>query len=603
MIVANKECPICHKQITRIQSQFESMGKLHLVYGCGHLDIQPLATLKEEVKREETQEEFILRSVRANKALMEELEEKRKEDKNHQQYLQRELYENLDRWVTDGGPIKKTDVDIEHERRENELSLANSCWWALTPCKPFYCEECKCFHTKEHGWRYQREGTLFSEEANFVNLFGDAMCLGKTIQICLTLRRNKQTLLPALALVRGATLFQWAGELKKWFSNDFNSVMPILDRINIMPGFQVYVMSQDLLSRKGIKQLIKRLKIKTVIIDEVQFYKDHTSKRSTSVSELIDEELIQYKIFASGTYIKNRMTEAYFVLNQLDSNHFYEPRDLRGWCTTNDKGQVIKLDPNRELEFKILTSKYIIRREREDVIKRLPAIQRDYQLIEVEDQAIKDSYNHEIGLFQSFLNNETNITSNQILGWLARLRAQTGMAKVTHAVEWTDEFLDSCGDNIIIGCHHDDVRETLYSSFRAKGYNPLSLSGKDNIYEKERIKQAFNSKRNRILIMNMVAGGTGLSLHGCTNELVLERAWNSADEEQFELRMRDLVLKKLGLMITYLIVKGTIDEFFHDMVWNKRNILAAAGIGNPDEDINTIGFLKEFAEFVAGRTI
>jgi SNF2 family DNA or RNA helicase len=176
------------------------------------------------------------------------------------------------------------------------------------------------------------------------------------------------------------------------------------------------------------------------------------------------------------------------------------------------------------------------------------------------------------------------------------------MAKAKYAVEWVSDFMDSNDESIAVAIHHENVREMLFNIFRDKGYNPLSLTGKDDAWAKQRIASQFNSGSNRILVINSIAGGEGLNLQSCANALVLERQWNSANEEQFEGRFHRNGQKQ-GVTVTYLIAKGTIDEFFHEKVFEKKNILASVGIGEASEDSSSLDSLKEFAEFVASGRI
>ena len=84
----------------------------------------------------------------------------------------------------------------------------------------------------------------------------------------------------------------------------------------------------------------------------------------------------------------------------------------------------------------------------------------------------------------------------------------------------------------------------------------------------------FQSSPQRILIMNMVAGGIGMDFHYCNNVIILERMWSAADEEQFEFRFYnpDKSIKTDSTNVEYIIAKGTIDEIFFDMVEEKRKI-------------------------------
>jgi SNF2 family DNA or RNA helicase len=262
----------------------------------------------------------------------------------------------------------------------------------------------------------------------------------------------------------------------------------------------------------------------------------------------------------------------------------------------NEKGVYTRIDPYRIDKFHEFTSQYIIRREKHEVLRNLPALTRDYQYMEIEDEEIKKIYNSELDLFSNFLNGADKIQQTQLLGWLAKLRAITGQAKVPWAIEYTEQFLDETEDSLALGIHHRSVRDTLFYAFTNRKFNPLKLSGEDDMWQKDRVQEAFNEGRNRLLIINAIAGGVGLNLQKrCANAVVLERMWNSADEEQFEARFhRDGQQKPV--QVVYPIASGTIDEWFHDMVCEKRrivgNTMGDSGFNLEDDEAS----LMELAE-------
>ncbi len=447
------------------------------------------------------------------------------------------------------------------------------------------------------AYDFQVDGINFVENSGFNALIADAMGLGKTIQALLTLKRNKKHLVPCLIIVKSSLIFQWTKQLKAWASEHPLAVMPVLSRDQIIPGFGTYIISMDLLGRKGIVEKLSTLGIKFIILDESHSFKDPESSRTRALIKFIKENGIKYKLALSGTPIKNRASEYFTILNLLAPEYFPSLAAFkRRWLIQNEKGVYTRINPYRMDEFKELTSKWIIRREKHEVLTNLPPLTRDYQFIEIEEEGIKDSYNKTVNLFNNFLNSETKLDQASILGWLARLRAITGQAKCQAAIDFTEEFTDSTDENLAIGIQHTSVRDTLYAIFEAGGLNPLKLSGEDNSYRKDRIVSQFEQGLNRVLVINMIAGGVGLNLQCCANALVLERQWNAADEEQFEGRFhRDGQVK--GVKITYMIARGTIDEFFHEMVEEKRKIFGETLIKNwaltSDE-----GALKELTEKV-----
>jgi SNF2 family DNA or RNA helicase len=464
------------------------------------------------------------------------------------------------------------------------------------------------FYSLDHAfcaYEFQQEGVRFAEKTKFNCLIADAMGLGKTIQALITVKRNLRTLAPVLYIVKGSTSLQWCNELKKWLNNDPMGVMLLINRECMISGFQHYVISMDFISRKGVLEKLLRLGIKCVVLDECQAYKDDSSKRTKALITLIQEGRIEYCLALSGTPIKNRAIEYFPILNLLDPERFYSKIGFaRNWLEPNEKGIYTRIAPGMLDHFHDVTGKYIIRREKRDVLKNLPPLRRDFVLVEIEDPAIKKIYNGELDLFANFLNSAGKVNSTVLLGWLAKMRAIAGQAKVPWAMEYLQNTLDDTDESLAIGIHHHSVRDTLYVASKAMGYDPLKLSGEDSIWRKDAVQTAFNEGRNRLLIINALAGGVGLNLQkACHHFVVLERMWNSADEEQFEARF-DRDGQKYPVEATYAIAAGTIDEWFHEMIAEKRKIIREtmgdSGSFNVTEDEE---FLKNLVERTLGNKL
>lgn len=424
------------------------------------------------------------------------------------------------------------------------------------------------------AYPFQQDGVYFAEQTELNCLIADEMGLGKTVQALISLKRNKKR---TLICVKGSIMFQWAAQYKRWVNNHPLGIMPVVNRECIIAGFDVYIISIDFLSRKGVLEKLLALGIELLIVDECQNFKDALSKRTVALIKLIQSSKIKHKLFLSGTPIKNRANEYFTILNLLAPKTFQSYSNFcRHWLIPNEKGIYTRLDPMMIEQFRETTSQWIIRREVKDVQKNLPALTHDYQMIEIEDPLMKKSYNTELDLFQNFMrqHEDERINSTVMLGWLAKMRAITGQAKIPYALEYTEQFFEQKESALVLGIHHHAVRDILFTMFKMKGYDPLKFSGEDNSFQKEKIKQAFIRGENRLMIMNIVAGGTGTDglQHVCHDFVVLERQWSSADEEQFEKRfVRDG--QKYPCNAVYPIALGTIDQWFHDLVETKRQIV------------------------------
>jgi SNF2 family DNA or RNA helicase len=278
-------------------------------------------------------------------------------------------------------------------------------------------------------------------------------------------------------------------------------------------------------------------------------------------------------ILLSGTPIKNRADEYFIPLNLLRPSSFTSLTQFRRTWLQQDpySGKYNRFLPYKYDEFEYMTRNFIIRREKNSVLS-LPEFRRAFETIFIEDPAVKLAYNKELANL-SHLMGKANLNFFDVQENLMTLRRITGMAKTTFAIEYVDTFLDTVeNEKIAIGIHHESVRDRLYYELQERGFNPLKLSGEDSAERKNQIVQTFTKDpQKRVLIVNMLAGGVGLNLQVCNNVLVLERQWNAADEEQFEGRFHRQG-QPLPVLAEYMIAKGTIDEYFSNLVESKRQI-------------------------------
>ena len=421
---------------------------------------------------------------------------------------------------------------------------------------------------------YQREATFFAAETNYNCLISDAMGLGKTIEALLAFRNSP--LKKCLIVVRPTNSYQWIREVVSWVLGD-QSLPPFLikDTKQYIPNiFNVYIVSMDLLGRQnktGQFPTVERLRslgIDFLIVDESHSFKDPSANRTLALIELVRKGNIQHKIFLSGTPIKNRASEYFTILNLIDPVNFASFHNFKRYWLDGDEKRIRR---NVLDSFRDLTSKYILRREKHEVLRDLPKFTRNFIYVTIEDEWLRKSYNQKLDLFSNFLNSSEKFDQMQLLAWLNTMRKETGKAKVKFALELCEEFLENTEDDkIAIGIHHHDIRDSLYYTLNAKNLNPLKLSGEDSTFRKDDIIRQFSERQdNRVLIINMLA--VGLNIQACANTMILERAWSSADEEQFEARFHRMGQTK-PVTADYLMATGTIDQFYHELVADKREI-------------------------------
>lgn len=470
-----------------------------------------------------------------------------------------------------------------------------------------------------NAWDYQTEGVEFISKCNGTGLIADEMGLGKTVQGLLVLRNAKEKMFPSLLIVKSSTLWQWFNQYKKWTDLNLMGIFMIRDTKGfIPPGFQSYVISMDTFSRMvraernpygkiiniSINPQLAAIPFKSVIIDECQSFKDPSSNRTTALVAFLQHKEIEHKIFLSGTPIKNRADEYFTTLNIIDPDNFSSIELFRRNWLVRDGQKWTFVSPYRLDAFRELIANYVIRRETKDVLKDLPEFRRTFETISIEDEKIKELYNAELERLREISDSKENFSYMDVEKSLMTLRRLIGMAKIDFTSEYVDTFLDTVeNEKIAIGVHHHAVRDILYSKLLAKGFGVLKLSGEDSGDKKEEIKNQFiNDPSKRVLVISTLAGGVGIDglQKVCSNVIGLERQWSSVDEEQFEKRFHRPGQEK-PVICEYFIAKGTIDDFFHQLVEMKRQMFGET-VGNDWNMMSDSGMLRNLVhQTVASR--
>lgn len=155
-----------------------------------------------------------------------------------------------------------------------------------------------CFNGKR-AFPFQEEGIEFIFRSNFNCLVADPMGLGKTIQVLIAAREAKLAdgtprFKTILAVVKSATTWQWLSEGKEWYDPAILSIFMIQGTKGfIPPGFRLYILSMDTLSRfmktpTGLA-VLKSLGVDLVIVDECHSFKNPESARSQALVAFLQD--------------------------------------------------------------------------------------------------------------------------------------------------------------------------------------------------------------------------------------------------------------------------------------------------------------------------
>ncbi len=449
-------------------------------------------------------------------------------------------------------------------------------------------------------YNYQLDGSRFIETSGGRCLIADQPALGKTVQAFSLLKFHPDISLPALWITKSKLKIQVAKESVDWLGVDYFPCIIDSPRSYIMENMKLYVISMDLLRNMPSEKILK-MGFKTLIFDEIQHISNPLAKRTQEVKRL--SQLCPNIIFLSGTPWKNRATEYFSALNILRPDLFpslksFEERWVE-WYEASD-GKYKPGGIRNIKQFRELTSSFIIRRLRDDVLPDLPRINRQISYVEIEDIFAKayDKAESEFArkVKDQILEGEENLSKLQ--DDIMILKHIVGLAKVDAQVEQAIEWLENSEDweKLTIFHHHIDVGDQIENKLNTyltnNGFSKcLRIRGGMDGNDSNRILDNYKSNiRCRILVASTLASGEGLNIQFCQNASMMELQWNPANEEQAELRFsRPLTYadypkylqaelfnenkeaKKVSIRVPYLIAAGTVDEMLTEYKERKRH--------------------------------
>lgn len=453
---------------------------------------------------------------------------------------------------------------------------------------------------------YQMEAVRFAEVADARCIIADEQGLGKTIESLSLLRLHKDKLLPAVIVCPATVKLQWCHEIRRICGAGPEFLTQIIQsgKERALPGFGIYIVTYDMLKNKDLFKYLPENTIKTLIIDECQRIKNHLSDRAKAVQHIARNT--PHILPMSGTPIRNHAGEYFTVLNLVKPTLFpHYQRYLETYCDLYNTGGS-RVGGLKDVErFHADTKDIIIRRTKADVLPDLPAKQRLYHHVELNRNLHKE-YAAEMDKLEKLMYDDDNSSSfaetAAKIAIMSHLRHITGRSKVIECIDFVTEFLLSTGRKLVVFIHHQDVMGMLEFKLneycKDGGFSPVLClhSGLDGNARAALVEKFKSDSNQRLLLASTLAAGEGINLQFCSDAVLLERQWTPAAEEQVEDRFH-----RFGqinpVSITYMIAAGTIDEYFTQLVEQKRAVVAAT-MDKKEIVWNQQSLMKELAEML-----
>ncbi|MBQ4068376.1 MAG: DEAD/DEAH box helicase [Lachnospiraceae bacterium] len=404
---------------------------------------------------------------------------------------------------------------------------------------------------------------------NFGACLADDMGLGKTLQIIAYLSDEIFDNSHNLIVVPKTLLINWQREFKKFLPDASVYIYHGSERnINDIKGFKIVLTTYHTLVNDC--KLFNGIYFNNLVIDEAQYIKNSKSK-AYNVIKSIDASM---KIILTGTPIENNLSE-FWGLMRLINPDVIEPYS----SVTKNQNQLVD-------RIKLLSSPFLLRRLKRDVLKDLPEKQEQTLLVKLDEQQQKlydkmlESIRHEI----LRKNDQFEIKSNSImLNGLLYLQEicchpqllsnqYNGGCYESAKMDLLMELLASLysnGHKVVVFSRFTKMLSIIEKKINISHMNYFYLDGttKDRML----VVDEFENSEKGIFLVSLKAGGTGLNLISADTAIIYDPWWNPASERQAEDRIYRIGQER-NVMIYRLIAEGTIEEKIQKLQNEKKNL-------------------------------
>jgi len=389
-----------------------------------------------------------------------------------------------------------------------------------------------------------------------VAFLADEMGLGKTIQVLAAISHIK----PARTLIicPSGLRDNWQKEFSTWLPEYKTHI--ISNGKEAVPDTQVLIISYDMIKKINIKSQLMRYYVPFdfIALDEAHYLKNRRSQRTKEVlgfrgkaGVIVEADRI---VAMSGTPLVNRPAELWplimrvfnsrfpecFMDYELFTKYFCGAFMLRNiWMDTGATNLM-------ELRH-LLRQRFLIRREKKQVLKQLP--DKIYTLYDVQPDKEAQKALYEEKEYRASAITALKKGKLPPLEELSELRRILGVSKVKHVVEWIKDTIESGVDKIVIFAHHRDAITLLVKEL--KSYNPVVIHGGVTAKKRTEAVEAFQSnKKVKVFIGSITAAGEGITLTAASHVVFAEIDWVPGRNEQAIDR-----LHRIGQ-------KGTVNAYF-----------------------------------------
>ena len=427
--------------------------------------------------------------------------------------------------------------------------------------------------------------------AGFGSILADDMGLGKTLQVLTAIQYLKQEGYlekeHVLIIAPTSLLTNWQEEIRKFTPDLTSYIFHGTARRFTKKKYDIYLTSYGVI-RSDIDKF-KKQKWYLCVVDEAQNIKNPDTKQTKAIKSI----KAKHKIAMSGTPVENRLSEYWSIFDFTNKGYLSNLKKFR-------KNYIVPIEREKNQDtlenFRQITQPFILRRLKTDknIIKDLPdkivsdiycnltkeqiALYKetlDASMVEVDkNDGIKRK-----GLVLKMINSLKQICNHPSQFTKSKNISVNESGKMEILMNTLENILQA-DEKVLIFTQYVKMGEIMQELIEERFHEEvLFLHG--SLTRKKRdamIKKFQNRKQNKIFIISLKAGGTGLNLTAAQNVIHYDLWWNPAVENQATDRAYRIGQKE-NVMVYRFITKGTFEEKINEMIHSKEE-LAKLTVGN-----------------------
>lgn len=429
---------------------------------------------------------------------------------------------------------------------------------------------------------------------------------------------------PVLCVVPAAVRSHWQKEWNTWVPR--RTVKTIKSGKHTDFRGSVNIVTYSLVYKFIDK--FKEKDFEAIICDESHKLKNNSAKRSKAVRKI--SKGIDHRILLTGTPVINQPSE---IINQLKILGVFKDT-FGGWMQFTDrycnreKSQFGRWDisgaSNLEELHERLTGNCYVRRNKQDdeILDELPEKQRTTVELEINNRSKYEDVEENLAdhLREKYKNDDEfrkqvehlseplkeahlerhaeakvrRAMNAEHLVKINELRQVTSEGKYKEAKKWIRNFTES-GEPLLLFAHYTDTTEKLAEEFGCP-----KITGSVDADERGRIVEEFQNGEHDLLVLNIEAGGVGITLTEASNVAFVEIPWTFAEIEQAEDRTHRFGQEN-SVNVYFLLANDTIDREMFDLVRQKKVISDQINKGFEVEDIEQQSVMAGIIERIMKR--